>query len=55
MSMTEELICTNCGDNCFVVLYDLAMGSIEDTQTNFELLKCMNCGQLQNQKFETTR
>lgn len=50
----RELICTNCGNEYFYISYNLTIGSREN-ETQFELLKCMNCGQLRTEKFETTR
>ena len=54
MSQEIGLICNNCNNDTFCVLYDMHMGH-DGKDTQFELLKCLNCGQLQNQKFETIR
>lgn len=53
MKKDMELIC-NCGNDSFVVLYDLRMGHA-DTETNWELLKCLDCGIIRTEKFETIR
>ena len=55
INQEKESICKNCGGDYSYVLYDLSMGRIEGRQTNFELLKCMCCGQIRTEKFETTR
>jgi uncharacterized Zn finger protein len=55
INQERESICKNCGDAYAFVLYDLSMGRIEGQHTNFELLKCMSCGQIRTEKFETIR
>ena len=54
MSQATESICKNCGNEYFYIVYNLGIGS-NDTETQFELLKCMDCGTMQTKKFETTR
>lgn len=50
----KDLICINCGNEYFFVLYDLSIGHGEQ-DTQFELLKCMDCGTLKNTQFDKTR
>ena len=48
----KEIICKNCGDGYFHVLYDLALGRIQGTQIHWEMLRCMSCGQIQVDRTE---
>jgi hypothetical protein len=54
MKTEKGLICTNCGNEYFYLSYNLTIGSHEN-ETQFELLKCLDCGQLRTETAETTR
>lgn len=55
MSTIKESVCKNCGNEYFYIIYDLSIGHVEGKETQFELLKCMDCGTLNTKTFETTR
>jgi len=55
MSLETELVCKHCGNEYFYIVYDLSIGHVEGKETQFELLKCMDCGTMNTKTFETTR
>jgi hypothetical protein len=54
MATGMGLTCTNCGDGYFFIVYSLFLGH-DDQETRLELLRCMTCGELRNERFETIR
>lgn len=53
--MEKVLICKNCQNTTFYELHTLAIGKVEGKETQWQLLKCMKCGEVKSEKTETIR